>query len=103
MTPQMSFEELDVVQLLLSLLTRHGPSPVGTIGTIVSNYGDPDSDFVEVEFDAPWHVVTVAVTALAPWRGNTSDMAASWPATRPPMGCSRGRSTTRLTITTSKC
>jgi hypothetical protein len=71
MNPQMSFEELDVVQLLLSLPTRHGPIPVGTIGTIVSNYGDPDSDFVEVEFDAPWHVVTVAVTALAPWRANS--------------------------------
>jgi hypothetical protein len=64
MNPQMSFEELDVVQLLLSLPTRHGPT-VGTIGTIVSKYGDPDSDFVKVEFDAPWHVVTVAVTALA--------------------------------------
>ena len=70
MNAQMSFEELDVVQLLLSLPTRHGPIPVGTIGTIVSNYGDPDSDFVEVEFDAPWHVMTVAITTPAPWRGN---------------------------------
>jgi hypothetical protein len=28
MNPQMSFEELDVVQLLPSLPTRHGPIPV---------------------------------------------------------------------------
>ena len=58
MNPQMSFEELDVVQLLPSLPTRHGPIPVGTIGTIVSNYGDPDSDDWEfLQQYSPYHNV----------------------------------------------
>jgi hypothetical protein len=63
----MPFHDLIVVRLIRSQATKDGPIPAGTRGTVVSHYGDPDSDFVAVEFDALWHVVDVSTTDLEPW------------------------------------